>query len=311
MPVACSGLEVSFGVNHNQREWETFSWAFYFYHRFKLNQSLRDTLAVPVACSGLEVSFGVNHNQREWETFSWAFYFYHPPSSTGLGSPCAVWSVSRHTTAAARRAHRRACPLLPHKRWGHAVLVGGMATVGNGHERGLEWKALEEALVRDRPPAERLWSLYESRPGMRCNPRTVCHPPPPMWWGWGGHHVPDGSLCGAREVPRTYCRGPLLFVLPEGPEGEGVRGCPLAPHLQDVLEKRRGAGAGGGSGPQKNVYEKWPKIFSTVNFAVSHDGHLGLGGGGGGLTQGLCIMGGGGPPSSYGVHGSPYGARPF
>ena len=26
-----SGLEVSFGVNHNQREWKTFSWAFYFY----------------------------------------------------------------------------------------------------------------------------------------------------------------------------------------------------------------------------------------------------------------------------------------
>ena len=32
MPVACFGLEVSFGVNHNQREWKTFSWAFYFYH---------------------------------------------------------------------------------------------------------------------------------------------------------------------------------------------------------------------------------------------------------------------------------------
>ena len=31
MPVACFGLEVSFGVNHNQREWKTFSWAFYFY----------------------------------------------------------------------------------------------------------------------------------------------------------------------------------------------------------------------------------------------------------------------------------------
>ena len=34
MPVACFGLEVSFGVNHNQREWKTFSWAFYFYHYF-------------------------------------------------------------------------------------------------------------------------------------------------------------------------------------------------------------------------------------------------------------------------------------
>ena len=34
MPVACFGLEVSFGVNHNQREWKTFSWAFYFYHCF-------------------------------------------------------------------------------------------------------------------------------------------------------------------------------------------------------------------------------------------------------------------------------------
>ena len=33
VPVACFGLEVSFGVNHNQREWKTFSWAFYFYHR--------------------------------------------------------------------------------------------------------------------------------------------------------------------------------------------------------------------------------------------------------------------------------------
>ena len=75
MPVACFGLEVSFGVNHNQREWKTFSWAFYFYH--KPNQFLRETLAVPVACFGLEVSFGVNHNQREWKTFSWAFYFYH------------------------------------------------------------------------------------------------------------------------------------------------------------------------------------------------------------------------------------------
>ena len=29
MPVACFGLEVSFGVNHNQREWKTISWAFY------------------------------------------------------------------------------------------------------------------------------------------------------------------------------------------------------------------------------------------------------------------------------------------
>ena len=33
MPVACFGLEVSFGVNHNQREWKTFSWAFYFYRQ--------------------------------------------------------------------------------------------------------------------------------------------------------------------------------------------------------------------------------------------------------------------------------------
>ena len=66
MPVACFGLEVSFGVNHNQREWKTFSWAFYFYH-----------------------SFGVNHNQREWKTFSWAFYFYHS-GLTFLGGPAVL-----------------------------------------------------------------------------------------------------------------------------------------------------------------------------------------------------------------------------
>ena len=38
------------------------------------------------------------------------------------------------------------------------------------------------------------------------------------------------------------------------------------------------------------VYQKWPKkIFPTVNFIVSHDGHFGLGAGGGG-------RGGGQPP---------------
>ena len=38
----------------------------------------------------------------------------------------------------------------------------------------------------------------------------------------------------------------------------------------------------GGSGTQNFVYQKWPdKIFLTVNFGFSHDGHFGLGAGGG------------------------------
>ena len=39
---------------------------------------------------------------------------------------------------------------------------------------------------------------------------------------------------------------------------------------------------GGGGGGQTFVYQKWPdRIFPIVNFAFSHDGHFGLGGGGG------------------------------
>ena len=37
-------------------------------------------------------------------------------------------------------------------------------------------------------------------------------------------------------------------------------------------------GGEGGSGTQNFVYGKWPdKIFSTVNFVFSHNGHFGLG----------------------------------
>ena len=40
---------------------------------------------------------------------------------------------------------------------------------------------------------------------------------------------------------------------------------------------------GGGSRTQKFVYHKWPdKIFPTINFAFSHDGHFGPGAEGGG-----------------------------
>ena len=60
-----------------------------------------------------------------------------------------------------------------------------------------------------------------------------------------------------------------------------------------ALQPRECAREGGGGG--ECVYQKWPdKIFPTVNFVFSHDGHFGLGQG--------CPGGGG---------GSSYGCQPF
>ena len=79
-------------------------------------------------------------------------------------------------------------------------------------------------------------------------------------------------LLGLGEPPPP----PALHIdqRPKGPEGAGSSGvCP---------EKYQKGGWGGGSATQKCVYQKCPdQIFPTVNFAVSHDGPLGLGGGGG------------------------------
>ena len=51
-------------------------------------------------------------------------------------------------------------------------------------------------------------------------------------------------------------------------------------------------GMGGRSGTQNFVNQKWPdKIFPTVSFFCSHDGHCGLGGG-----RGVTLR----PPMVYG-----------
>ena len=88
-----------------------------------------------------------------------------------------------------------------------------------------------------------------------------------------GRQAPDIQSLGG------FSNGPWMTGAPEGAYIERLRQADI--RREEV----------GGFWTRKFVYQKWPnRIFPTVNFVFSHDGHFGLGGGGvEGLQGGLLL----------------------